>query len=1432
MAKKKVVNTNLDQNLNGTNFNNTASETIFQFGSFAVTSNFDGRTPIDYTNTLSSFVRPVTLDTMGLNTIQSTVLLQYQTNAVLNLDKSNLNTFVKFGSTYEFFRVSIQEIILAYPGSLFANSNLISTLNFSVYNVVYNGANNTTTFQVPSPVLVNKFGLIFNQGNISEPNNIALKNLNLSYDKYVIWSKYNPLNSYPILEFTGDTPTAPSPHLTIKVLGNPFPFNTGITGNLLPTGDFDFHIKPSNFIFEEFRTLLSSYEQYIVAQRDGTNGFTFNVSDPTLLDDGNVTYSTTTMLWTTTDGYNVDIDNPSYQRFLTALLTMGNKYDLVKTDLIARFLTPTSIKAYDLTEDQKMTKLLRVYGWEFDQLKKFIDSLANINTVTYDKLNNIPDQLVSNLARTFGWNYFNLVNEAELVQNFLSVNDVERNLGTDLLPAEVNIELWRRILINTNYFWKSKGTRHAIKAMFLLIGIPEPFINITEYVYTVDGKINPNTVPFSASDFPNASLPYDNSGYPVAPLESPSFYFQISGDTDSGQAYMNNFRKAGYRLTPIVDNKKSWIQTGATTRIHYDTPQYDQLDSKLVLNTKEVDVSLDTARGIEYDVYNYIQKDFAANSSGFTLPYSYVNISMAYGGTQNTFSMPQKTQGDFEVRYNGILLNAPKTGTTTGITYQADYSINYGANTFTILNGNFAVNSGNRRDVIEATYIFSGGTHSVSGITVKYIVTRVKAQFPGTYVPLPSYPRGDIQVTINGIALTKGTPQFTADYVLDPANSVSGTNRIIIQNVDVISYLAANPEVQIAYVEVAGSNDINARSEITRVDSLSGGKIAFDVSYNKYVYTLNYKANDASDLKILIDGIALEPQKDYQINLQNKFQVLLPKGINFGSIISVYYLVGGNAAFAPIVTNSFGVGDISNLSFLEFIELIQRRLINVRTRKTISDFKGGWYPALLNVYIQYLKRSLLPENDPLHSNGYTFENLYPFLSKYNAFFEKFVNELLPATIILKQNGLLVRNTVFTKQKYMYKRGVNLSGTTANMDMRGLPFLQYLGDDGSQFLINQGIVAPPPIIFEVDTTSGFPGIGSILGFGGENIINYNLLTSYGVQYKKSPGDMWCNVTELGAPVTNSYTMSVNTLDENTQYMYQAFVISNTALAVGQILCATTLATPATPVIHTKVGTPGITTIDTGGINIVCGSNTDWYGMQYRVVGSTLTDIAVTPSTLSMPALQSTCCVCVAGEPANTYAITCSVPWIVTLPAVNGSPSLAGSISQITTCDNLGHIPRTGIVCYTPTVGTTKCVTVNQAPTIIPYKAVNMCCTGGISNPPEHSAIGELSTSPVQAPTECYSVTLCWELSKISTPDEPQHVCVEICCNNVVLGMHQYASKSSTCSSGIWGPFTIRSSDVFEGTAYTSSPDGTASVTISNITSISGNFCRGNDCSIFA
>ncbi len=1435
MAKVKVINNNLDSNLNGINFNNTASETIFSFGSFAVTSNFDGRKYIDYRNELSSFVRAVTLETMGANDVQSEILYTYSTNAVLNLDKSDLNTFIRYGSAYEFLRTSIEDVILKYPGSLFVSSQVARGGNITFSNFSYDSVTDESTFRVPTAYTVNTFGLVFNLGNTSTPDDNELKNLNLSYAKYIVWNTQNQTNNLcSIIGFTGYTTT--NNYIRIKTTGNPFPTVTGTSGSI------DFHIKPDNVTFEEFRSLLPKYESYIVSERDGANGFQFTIKDPKLLDDGNVVYTDNLLLWNTSDKYNIDINTPNYQTFLESLLTIGAKYDTIKTDLIARFLTPASIKTYDLTEEGKMLKLLRIYGREFDELRQFIDSLVYINRVTYDKINNIPDQLVKNLARTFGWNYFSLVNETELVDSLLTIDENERNLNTDLLPAEIDIELWRRILLNTSYFWKSKGTRDAIKSMFLLIGIPEPFINITEYVYTVEGKINPNTVPLTQADFPTNSLPYDNNGYPVAPLETNDFYFQISGDTDSGQHYLDVFRMAGFNLMQTVDNKKSWIQTGATTRVHYTTPQYFQEDSKLVINTKEVDIALDTARGIEFDVFDYIKyTDFPANSSGFTLPFSYVNISLGVSASQVTFPMPAKTQGDFEVRFNGILLNAPKTGTTTGVTYQADYSIDYGANTFTLLTAS-AHSTTSRRDVIQATYVYSGTSQPVTGITVQYIVTRIKANLSGTEIPLPSMPRGDVQVTINGIALTKGTSQFTADYIVDP-NNTTGSSKIIIQNPDVISYLAVNPDIQVAYIEVQGSNDISARSEVVRIDSFSTGKVYYNSGANKFVYKLNYKTNNTSDVKVLIDGIALEPGTDYSLNVSNPYEIFLPKTLTYGNVISVYYLVGGNAFFNPVVGNNFGLGDISQLSFLEFIELIQRRMINARTRKIVSDFKGGWYPTLLNIYIQYLKRSELPANDPLLSNGYTFENLYSFLSKYNAFFQRFVDQLLAATIILRKSGLMIRNSVFTKQKFTYKRGVNLYATgSTTFDMRGKPMVQYLGDDGSQFVLGQE-AEPAPIVLHVDTKFGTPGtLGPGMGFiqstGGLLISGYTNVTNYGMAYRDilgSPAWLCSPNPFFTTPLSgDSFLTVISNLTEGANYLYKAVVKAGTLSASGDTFLAHIPVTPPPPPpsLKTKAGTPTPFTIgNTGGINIVCWEDIQWYGMQYRPIGSVSSNIfKISPTGLTYTSAGGLQNVSISGSTSTSFVINKApaMSWITTEAPEPLLPT--GILHGITASVNAGSA-RNGLICYTPITGVitgaTKCVCVTQSAPAVISKAINICSLGSSVG----FDCGCLVSTPSMTAGQCYLATLCWCLCKgSSTLPESMDMC--ILCNGATIYSCAVGGKTARNCNGTVGPRCVDSNDniviITEVDTSIALSTAKSSVCISTISGGVGTFTRGTPC----
>jgi hypothetical protein len=308
------------------------------------------------------------------------------------------------------------------------------------------------------------------------------------------------------------------------------------------------------------------------------------------------------------------------------------------------------------------------------------------------------------------------------------------------------------------------------------------------------------------------------------------------------------------------------------------------------------------------------------------------------------------------------------------------------------------------------------------------------------------------------------------------------------------------------------------------------------------------------------------------------------------------------------------------------------------------------------------------------------------------------------------------------------------------------------------------------------------------------------------------------------------MSINGLLENTTYTYQAFVLSGPNFALGQLYSGTTLATPIIPGLFTKLGTASATTINSGGIAITGGSSASWYGMQYRVLSAVTYSIQVNPIVLNVLNSGATQCVYITGDSWNCYTVTCSVPWILTLPSNHGTPSPTGALSQITACVNIG-VARSGIVCYTPLTGSTKYVTVNQACGVSPYKAVNfLCCEGGYSCELCAFSIGALATQPPMSAGETYNTTFNWNMRKPITSCAPELVSVELTCNGFTVGSCSCGSKGALNCTGTWGPFTVHYGDVFNAFACARAEtiigtSSSASVAIFSVVSGNGCFCLG-------
>jgi hypothetical protein len=58
------------------------------------------------------------------------------------------------------------------------------------------------------------------------------------------------------------------------------------------------------------------------------------------------------------------------------------------------------------------------------------------------------------------------------------------------------------------------------------------------------------------------------------------------------------------------------------------------------------------------------------------------------------------------------------------------------------------------------------------------------------------------------------------------------------------------------------------------------------------------------------------------------------------------------------------------------------------------------------------------------SHRLTFYKLQPFLDLIEVNFSTYIKQLLPATTIFDTEGTIIRNTVFNRQKFVYKPGLN------------------------------------------------------------------------------------------------------------------------------------------------------------------------------------------------------------------------------------------------------------------------------------------------------------------------------------------------------------------------------------------------------------------------
>ena len=541
-VKKQVYNgdieyRNFNPDLVGLQLTSDGGTTLFTMGNFSITTNMDPKVDKNFVTT--GFSDFVSLDSLKLTIEETKTLLDNNAGAFLNLDKSQLKYYALFSSLSEFVRVSLEEIITKWPASLYATPLSISDIGASVIgltyeNYVYDIISNTASFKVNNTYLANKFSINYlKNGTIADTFNETndLRNLTVNYLSYVIF--VNGVE-FPVLNFTGST-SLKNDYLYFNVKGDVF------SGQ--PT-TVSYHIKPNKTKGEEFFNALTEFEGYLL-NRMSYPKYTATFSFPIKSETGIILYTEKTITWPVTDGYNIDFDSGEYISYATELLDISDNSDLYNSNLMTRFLVSESISAFDTTpvhldeehmdtSGQKINKTLNIYGREYDELNNYIVGISFAHNVTYNKLDNTPDKYLKDLAKVLGWELINSVIENDLLSNYVKTaksNYAGQSVG--LTPVEADVELWRRLILNSPWIWKSKGARKSVEFLLRFIGTPQGLVEFNEYVYRADAPINRElfykALELNGLDTDLAKYPIDSDGYPRFFDDTPDMYFQSNG---------------------------------------------------------------------------------------------------------------------------------------------------------------------------------------------------------------------------------------------------------------------------------------------------------------------------------------------------------------------------------------------------------------------------------------------------------------------------------------------------------------------------------------------------------------------------------------------------------------------------------------------------------------------------------------------------------------------------------------------------------------------------------------------------------------------------------------------------------------------------------------------------------------------------------------
>lgn len=411
-----------------------------------------------------------------------------ETKIELKPNKQTFSDFAYYGSCKEMIRSSIDDIIVKFPAELYVTDEKYEYLN-DIGELEYLGGEDMVVIDNPFKIDITSLSVPIAESN--SPTYNSLRFFAESASKYRIISK----NDVQDCVRTWDVITRNKSCFKDGDMVATVILNSGDTSELIircykkdkeivlmtDESKAGFRVRPSEGAISNFFNGIDEFEKFLLT-RDSNPIYSIEIDTPKETDRG-ISISRVKYTWPIDYDYNLDISSGAFNRYYDNLMEISDWYDLYRVNNLWRNMTHDSIKNMDRThtdpsknEDNDDYKIgttrihdvLMVVGRFFDDMKRSIDNIKTVNTVTYDENNNTPDYFLTDTLQLSGWEIKSAV---ETLRPDAMTNRLYEGSNKKYNINDANLQFFRNLKLNSRALFSRKGTIEGIEMLLSLFGL-------------------------------------------------------------------------------------------------------------------------------------------------------------------------------------------------------------------------------------------------------------------------------------------------------------------------------------------------------------------------------------------------------------------------------------------------------------------------------------------------------------------------------------------------------------------------------------------------------------------------------------------------------------------------------------------------------------------------------------------------------------------------------------------------------------------------------------------------------------------------------------------------------------------------------------------------------------------------------------------------